>query len=179
LSTNLRYIGASLHLEARPPSSILIAFAERIHHGLPVRSGRDDRQILLFHLPQFFFPRSPAALNAFHRELTAQGGAGIGSPNYLAHGLVASAFDRDQISHLDIANAEQSRASWMDVISASQFQAAACAVLHVSEANRERQVNQLLDGRTVLRRAVFWRTLPRLDCCVVHNCSSRTGLCST
>jgi hypothetical protein len=125
LPTDHRYIGASLHLEARASSSILIAFAERIHHGLPVWPGRDDRQILLFHLPQFFFPGSPAALNAFHRELTAQCGAGIGGPNYLAHGLVASAFHRDQISHLDIANAEQPRASRVDVIGASQFQAAA------------------------------------------------------
>ena len=34
----------------------------------------------------------------------------------------------------------------MDVIGASQFKLATLAVLHVDEADRQRQVNQLLDS---------------------------------
>jgi hypothetical protein len=63
----------------------------------------------------------------------------------------------------------------MDIVRTSHFQTATRAVLHVGQAHRKRQVNQLLD-----RRAISWRIiLPWLDYFLVHNFSSRLGLSST
>jgi hypothetical protein len=108
-------------------------------------------EILLFHLPQLVFPRNPAALNAFHRELPAQRGTRIGGPDNLANRLTTTAFHSDQVSNLYIAEAEQARASWMNVVSAGHLKVAPSAIRHVREAYGEGEMHQLLDRGVLLR----------------------------
>ncbi len=104
---------------------------------------------MLLHLPQLILPWNLAALDALDHKLPVQRGIGISRPDHLADGLGASALNRDQVSYLYFTRTEQPRATRMDVIGASEFRQSASAVVQVSQANRQRQVNQLLEWRAI------------------------------
>src|SRR5207302_10297709 len=91
LSPDLRQVCTAFDLEARPSAPVQLTSAEIIHCGRSIWSARDDRQILLVHLPQLVFPRNFAALDALDHKLAAQRRAGIRRPDHLADGLGASA----------------------------------------------------------------------------------------